>query len=61
MTINDFQVTAEKLIGKQVVDVAVTLKAVVVKFTDGRFLDVYLDASSQVLKTSANKLVQKNL
>lgn len=61
MTINDFQVTAEKLIGKQVEDVAVTLKAVVVKFTDGTFLDVYLDASGQVLKTSANKLVQKNL
>lgn len=56
MTINDFNVTAEKLIGKEVSDVAVTQKAVVVKFTDGTFLDVYLDASSQGLKTSMNKL-----
>lgn len=47
MTINDFQVTAEKLIGKQVEDVAVTPKVVIVKFTDGTFLDVYLDTSGQ--------------
>lgn len=56
MTIIDFNVTAEKRMGKEVSDVAVTQKAVVVKFTDGTFLDVYLDASGQGLKTSMNKL-----
>lgn len=53
---NDYKVTPEKLIGKTVSDVAVTPKAVVVKFTDGTFLDVYLDASGGELITSTNKL-----
>lgn len=56
MATNDFKVTPEKLVGKTVSDVAITPKAVVVKFTDGTFLDVYLDASGDVLKTSTNKL-----
>lgn len=56
MEINDFKVTSDKLIGKTVSDVAVTSHAVVIKFTDGTYLDVYLDQSAQTLKTSTNKL-----
>lgn len=54
-TIN-FKVIPEKLKGKTVSDVAITTNAVVVKFTDGTFLDIYLDKSAQTLKTSTNKL-----
>ncbi|WOV83301.1 hypothetical protein PGH26_10230 [Sporosarcina jeotgali] len=53
---NDFNVTPEKLIGKTVSDVAVTANAVVIKFTDSTYLDIYLDNSAQLLKTSTNKL-----
>ncbi|WP_416150055.1 hypothetical protein ACM26V_03380 [Salipaludibacillus sp. HK11] len=56
MEVNNFKVTPEKLKGKTVEDVAVTTSAVVLKFTDGTFLDVYLDKSAQTLKTSTNKL-----
>ncbi|MBD8071078.1 hypothetical protein [Bacillus sp. PS06] len=53
---NNFKVIPEKLKGKTVSDVAITTKAVVIKFTDGTFLDIYLDKSGQQLKTSTNKL-----
>lgn len=53
---NPYQVTLEKLAGKTVEDLAITDQAVVLKFTDGTFLDVYLDSSGRKLKTSTNKL-----
>ena len=56
MKIDNFEVTADKLKGKTVEDVAITTNAVVMKFTDGTYLDVYLDKSAQTLKTSTNKL-----
>lgn len=56
MGINDFKVTPEKLKGKIVSDVTVTINAVVIKFTDSTYLDIYLDNSAQILKTSTNKL-----
>ncbi|WP_198158878.1 hypothetical protein [Robertmurraya korlensis] len=52
----NFIVIPEKLKGKKVEDVAITNNAVVIKFTDGTFLDIYLDKSAQTLKTSTNKL-----
>lgn len=56
MDTNHFTVTPEKLKGKTVEDIATTPKAVVIKFTDGTFLDIYLDPNAQTLKTSTNKL-----
>ena len=56
MESNYFKVIPEKLKGKSVEDVAITTNAVVIKFTDGTFLDIYLDKSAQTLKTSTNKL-----
>ncbi|WP_168157252.1 hypothetical protein [Sporosarcina ureilytica] len=52
---NNYTVSPEKLKGLTVEDVAITPSAVVIKFTDGTFLDIYLD-STQTLKTSTNKL-----
>ncbi|EOQ04685.1 hypothetical protein KOY_04860 [Bacillus cereus VDM021] len=56
MKTNEFKVTPEKLKGKTVEDLAITTDAVVIKFTDGTFLDIYLDESGKTLKTSTNKL-----
>jgi hypothetical protein len=56
MEANRFEVTPEKLKGKIVEDVVVTDSAVVLKFSDGTFLDIYLDRARLVLKTSTNKL-----
>lgn len=56
METTNFKVNPEKLKGKTVVDVAITTNAVVIKFTDGTFLDIYLDKTEQTLKTSTNKL-----
>lgn len=56
METNKFKVTPEKLKGKTVEDLAITTDAVVIKFTDGTFLDIYLDESGKTLKTSTNKL-----
>ena len=40
METDHFKVTAEKLKGKTVEDVAITTNALVIKFTDGTYLDV---------------------
>lgn len=56
MEINEFKVTPEKLKGKTVSDIAITSKAVVIKFADNTYLDIYMDMSAQSLKTSTNKL-----
>ncbi|WP_179863084.1 hypothetical protein [Bacillus toyonensis] len=56
METNKFKVTPEKLKDKTVEDLAITTNAVVIKFTDGTFLDIYLDESGKILKTSTNKL-----
>lgn len=56
MEANNFKVIPEHLKGKIVEDVAIVATAVVIKFTDGTFLDIYLDESGQLLKTSTNKL-----
>ncbi|MDF2086079.1 hypothetical protein [Bacillus pseudomycoides] len=56
METNKFKVTPEKLKNKTVEDLAITTNAVVIKFTDGTFLDIYLDESGKTLKTSTNKL-----
>ncbi|HDR3909012.1 hypothetical protein U9R71_30890 [Bacillus toyonensis] len=56
METNKFKVTPEKLKDKTVEDLAITTNAVVIKFTDGTFLDIYLDESGKTLKTSTNKL-----
>jgi hypothetical protein len=61
MEAENFKVTPEKLQGRTVEDAAITADAVVIKFTDGTFLDVYLDKSGPTLKTSTNKLEGKNL
>jgi len=53
---NNFEVTPEKLKGKTVEDIAMTTSAVVIKFDDGTFLDIYLDHSAKTLRTSTNKL-----
>ncbi|MDS9471708.1 hypothetical protein [Sporosarcina pasteurii] len=52
---NHNTVLPNKLQGLTVDDVAITPHAVVIKFTDGTFFDIYLDAA-QILKTSTNKL-----
>lgn len=52
----NFKVIPDKLKGRTVEDVAITTNAVVIKFTDGTFLDIYLDEAAQTLKTSTNKL-----
>ncbi|MCM2677636.1 hypothetical protein [Alkalicoccobacillus plakortidis] len=51
-----FNATPEKLKGKVVSDVEITDHAVVIKFEDDTFLDIYLDPTKQALKTSTNKL-----
>lgn len=56
MNRDNFDVEPQKLKGKTVEDIAITPKAVVIKFTDGTFLDIYLDPPAQTLKTSTNKL-----
>jgi len=56
METNKFKVTPEKLKDKTVEDLAITTNAVVIKFTDGTFLDIYLDEFGKTLKTSTNKL-----
>ncbi len=61
METDQFKVTLAKLKGKTVIDLAITSHAVVIKFTDGTFLDVYLDESSQTLKTSTNKIEDDHL
>lgn len=48
--------TAEKLKGKTVSGVEITDDAVVIKFEDNTFLDVYIDPTTQSLKTSTNKV-----
>ena len=53
MKTNDYEVVPEKLAGKIVEEVAIATHAVVIKFTDGTFLDVY---SKEPIKTSTNKL-----
>lgn len=53
---HDFVVVPEELKGKIVEEVAITDKAVVIKFTDGTFFDIYLHPSGQVIKTSTNKI-----
>ncbi|MBY0147876.1 hypothetical protein [Neobacillus niacini] len=50
---NDYKVIPDKLAGKTVEEVAIATHAVVIKFTDGTFLDVY---STEPIKTSTNKL-----
>ncbi|WP_197276373.1 hypothetical protein [Bacillus sp. JCM 19034] len=56
METNKFKVVPEELKGKTVDDIVITNSAVVIKFNDGTFLDVYLDKSAKELKTSTNKL-----
>jgi len=56
MGTNDLKAVPEDLKGKIVEEVAITDKAVVIKFKDGTFLDVYLDASAHALKVSSNRL-----
>ncbi|WP_455660963.1 hypothetical protein [Pradoshia sp.] len=55
MKTNEYDVTPEKIKGRTVEEIVVTDKAVVIKFTDGTFLDIYLDQHG-ALKTSTNKL-----
>ncbi len=55
MEMNRFQVTPEKILGRTVEEMVVTDMAVVMKFTDGTFLDIYLDQHG-ALKTSMNKI-----
>ena len=55
MEMNRFQVTPEKILGRTVEEMVVTDMAVVMKFTDGTFLDIYLDQQG-ALKTSMNKI-----
>jgi hypothetical protein len=50
---NDFSVVPEKLLGKTLEEGEIATHAVVIKFTDGTFLDVY---SQQPIKPSTNKL-----
>ncbi|WP_185970915.1 hypothetical protein [Alkalicoccobacillus porphyridii] len=50
------KVTTEKLKGKIVADVEVTDVAVVVRFEDNTYLDIYLDPKEPSLKASTNKL-----
>ena len=55
MNVKEFEVTPEKIKGRTVEEIAVTDQAVVMKFTDGTFLDIYLDQYG-ALKTSTNKI-----
>ncbi|WP_201741228.1 hypothetical protein [Pradoshia eiseniae] len=55
MNVKEFEVTPEKIKGRKVEDIVVTDMAVVMKFTDGTFLDIYLDQNG-ALKTSTNKI-----
>ena len=51
----EYEVTPEKIKGRTVEEIAVADQAVVMKFTDGTFLDIYLDQHG-ALKTSTNKI-----
>ena len=55
MNVKEFEVTPEKIKGRKVEDIVVTDMAVVMKFTDGTYLDIYLDQNG-ALKTSTNKI-----
>ena len=55
MESNEYKVTPEKIQGRTVEEIVVTDMAVVMKFTDGIFLDIYLDQHG-ALKTSTNKI-----
>ena len=55
MKINEYEVTPEKIKGRTGEEIAVTDQAVVMKFTDRTFLDIYLD-QNKALKTSTNKI-----
>ena len=52
---NEYEVTLGKIKGRTVEEIAATNQAVVMKFTDGTFLDIYLDQYG-TLKTSTNKI-----
>ena len=52
---NEYEVTLGKIKGRTVEEIAVTVQAIVMKFTDGTFLDIYLDQHG-ALKTSTNKI-----
>lgn len=52
----DNLVRPEKLQGKVLSNIEVTDEAVVIKFEDNTFLDIYLDETKIHLKTSTNKL-----
>lgn len=56
MEMNEHFVVPEKLKGKVVEEVAITSKAVVIKFTDNTFFDIYIDQAGNALKTSMNKI-----
>lgn len=56
MESKEFKVIPEEMKGKIVEDLAITKFAVVIKFSDGTYLDIYLDKSAKILKTSTNKL-----
>ncbi|QKS69855.1 hypothetical protein FLK61_24010 [Paenalkalicoccus suaedae] len=58
MAEKEFTVTREKLEGKVVQDVSVNDKAVVIQFTDGTYLDVYMATETGSLKASTNQLKQ---
>ena len=53
--LGEYEVTPEKIKGRTVEEIVVTDQAVVMKFTDGTFLDIYLDQYG-TLKTSTNKI-----
>ncbi|MDQ0160008.1 hypothetical protein [Alkalibacillus salilacus] len=56
MSHHDFAVTTDQLKGKIVEEVAVNNFALVIKFTDNTYLDVYLDSTEKAIKTSTNQL-----
>ncbi|MEY8749681.1 hypothetical protein [Alkalicoccobacillus gibsonii] len=49
-------VILQQLKGKIISDLEVTEAAVVLKFEDNTFLDIYLDSERKVIKASTNKL-----
>ncbi|MDQ0208631.1 hypothetical protein [Alkalicoccobacillus murimartini] len=53
---SEHNVTLQQLKGKVISDLEITEAAVVLKFEDNTFLDIYLDQEKQVIKTSTNKL-----
>ncbi|MED4130717.1 hypothetical protein [Shouchella miscanthi] len=46
----------QQLKGKAVFDLEITESAVVIKFSDNTFLDIYFDTDKQRLMTSTNTL-----